>query len=218
MVDDGKLTARQASEAEGLGDWRVLLRSLQTSFVTGSMAKGVELVARIGAAADEANHHPDLTVTYGRVHVVLTTHDTGGLSTRDVELARTISAVAAELGATADPQAATQLEVAIDALDIPAVKPFWEAVLGYRSSGDDECVDPYGRAPAFWFQQMDAPRPQRNRIHVDVTVPHDVAADRIAAALAAGGTLLSDDHAPAYWVLADPEGNEACISTWQGRD
>ena len=65
---------------------------------------------------------------------------------------------------------------------------------------------------------MDAPRPQRNRIHVDVTVPHDVAADRIAAALAAGGTLLSDDHAPAYWVLADPEGNEACISTWQGRD
>lgn len=218
MVDDGKLTPRQASEAEGLGDWRVLLRTLQGSFVTGSMAKGVELVARIGAAADGANHHPDLTVTYGRVHVVLTTHDTGGLTTRDVELARTISAVAAELGATAEPQAATQLEVAIDALDIPAVKPFWEAVLGYRSSGDDECVDPYGRAPAFWFQQMDAPRPQRNRIHVDVTVPHDVAADRIAAALAAGGTLLSDDHAPAYWVLADPEGNEACISTWQGRD
>ena len=79
-------------------------------------------------------------------------------------------------------------------------------------------VDPYGRAPAFWFQQMDAPRPQRNRIHVDVTVPHDVAEQRITAALAAGGTLVSDKAAPAFWVLADPEGNEACICTWQGRD
>jgi hypothetical protein len=40
----------------------------------------------------------------------------------------------------------------------------------------------------------------------------------ISAALAAGGTLLSDSAAPAFWVLADPEGNEACVCTWQGRD
>ena len=65
---------------------------------------------------------------------------------------------------------------------------------------------------------MDAPRPQRNRIHLDVDVPHDTAAERIAAALAAGGTLLSDSAAPAFWVLADAEGNEVCICTWQGRD
>ena len=112
----------------------------------------------------------------------------------------------------------TQLEIAIDALDIPRVKPFWEAVLGYKPHSDDDCVDPYGRGPAFWFQQMDEPRPQRNRIHIDVTVPHDVAEQRIAAAIAAGGTLVSDKAAPAFWVLADPEGNEACICTWQGRD
>ena len=65
---------------------------------------------------------------------------------------------------------------------------------------------------------MDASRSQRNRIHVDVSVPHDEAAHRIAAALAAGGRLLSDAEAPAFWVLADPEGNEACVTTWQGRD
>jgi 4a-hydroxytetrahydrobiopterin dehydratase len=65
---------------------------------------------------------------------------------------------------------------------------------------------------------MDAPRPQRNRIHLDVDVPHDAAAERIAAALAAGGTLLSDSAAPAFYVLADAEGNEVCICTWQGRD
>ena len=213
-----KITARQASESEGLADWRVLLRSLQASFSTGSMAKGVEFAARIGAAADEAAHHPDLLITYPRVHVLVTTHDANGLTSRDVQLARTISAIAVELDIAAEPTAVTQLEIAIDALDIPAVKPFWEAVLGYKPDRDDDCADPYRRAPAFWFQQMDAPRPQRNRIHIDVTVPHDAAQQRIAAALRAGGTLVSDEAAPAFWVLADPEGNEACVCTWQGRD
>ena len=64
---------------------------------------------------------------------------------------------------------------------------------------------------------MDVARPQRNRIHVDVSVPHDGAQARLEAALAAGGRLLSDAEAPAFWVLADAEGNEACVTTWQGR-
>jgi len=50
-----------------------------------------------------------------------------------------------------------------------------------------------------------------------VSVPHDVAEERVRAALAAGGRLVSDANAPAWWVLADPEGNEACVTTWQGR-
>ncbi len=213
-----KLTSTQVSASEGLEDWRVLLQTLQSSFDTGSFAKGVEFAARVGAAADAAEHHPDLTITYPRVHVLLTTHDAGGMTVRDIEMARTISAIAAELGVAADPSAPTQLEIAIDAIDIPAVRPFWEAVLGFKTAKDNEVLDPYGRAPAFWFQQMDAPRPQRNRIHIDVTVPHDVAQQRIAAAIEAGGTLVSDAEAPAFWILADPEGNEACICTWQGRD
>jgi 4a-hydroxytetrahydrobiopterin dehydratase len=218
MANTELLTRREVSEAEGLDDWRVLLLTLQTSFRTGSMATGLELAARIGAAADEANHHPDLTVTYPRLHVLLTTHDAGGLTDRDVELARTISAIADKMGIDAEPAVVTQLEIAIDALDIDRVRPFWEAVLGYRTDGDDASADPYARNPLFWFQQMDEPRPQRNRIHIDVTVPHDVAEERIAAALAAGGTVVSDDRAPAFWVLADPGGNEACICTWQSRD
>jgi 4a-hydroxytetrahydrobiopterin dehydratase len=218
MDQTGKLTSTQVSESEGLEDWRVLLRTLQSSFNTGGFSKGVEFAARIGAAADAANHHPDLTITYPRVHVLLTTHDADGMTTRDVEMARTISAIAAELHIPAEPTAVTQLEIAIDALDIPAVKPFWEAVLGYKPHLDDDCQDPYGRAPAFWFQQMDAPRVQRNRIHLDVTVSHDIAEERVAAAIAAGGTLVSAARARAFWILADPEGNEACICTWQGRD
>ena len=216
-MDAEPLTAAQVNGLEGLDDWRVLLRTLQASFRTGSMAAGTELASRIAAAADEADHHPDLTLTYPRLHVLLTTHSTNGLTTRDVALARTISAIAADSGIEAEPEALMQLEVAIDALDIAAVKPFWEAVLGYRADADDSCADPTGRGPAVWFQQMDQPRPQRNRIHLDVTVPHDVAEQRVAAALEAGGTLVSDAAARSFWVLADPEGNEACVCTWQDR-
>jgi 4a-hydroxytetrahydrobiopterin dehydratase len=115
------------------------------------------------------------------------------------------------------------IEVGIDTLDAAAIRPFWRALLGYadepgRSGPWDGLVDPRGQGPAVWFQRMDAPRPQRNRLHFDVSVPHDEAGSRIQAALASGGTVISDAHAPAFWVLADAEGNEACVTTWQGRD
>src|SRR3546814_18538741 len=140
------------------------------------------------------------------------------LTARDVDLARTSSAIAAELEVPAEPVVANQLEIAIDARDIAAVRPFWEAVLGYRSDEDDEVVDPFGRGPAFWFQQMDEPRPQRSRIHIDVTVPHAAAAERNEAALAAGGTLVSEAGGQAFWVLAGPEGTQAYIWPWHTRD
>ncbi len=217
-MDIEQLTSTEVSASSGLDDWRVVLRTLQSSFRTGSMARGIEFAALVAGVADQVDHHPDLTITFPRVHVLLTTHDANGLTARDVDLARTISSIAADMDIDAEPTAVAQTEIAIDALDIAAVKPFWEAVMGYRSSGDDEVADPYGRGPTIWFQQMDEPRPQRNRIHFDVVVPHDVAQQRIAAALAAGGTLVSDLAAPAFWILADGEGNEACICTWQGRD
>ena len=100
----------------------------------------------------------------------------------------------------------------------PAVRPFWRAVLGYRDVGDEELVAPHGRGPSVWFQQMDAPRPQRNRVHIDISVPHDQAKARIAAAIDAGGRLVTDRYAPSWWVLADAEGNEARVATWMGRD
>jgi 4a-hydroxytetrahydrobiopterin dehydratase len=65
---------------------------------------------------------------------------------------------------------------------------------------------------------MHKPRPGRNRFHLDVCVPADKAPQRLQAALDAGGTLRYDAEAPAFWVLADVEGNEACITTWEGRD
>lgn len=204
--------------------WRVVLGRLEAAFRTGSFERGVALVQRIGAVAEEQGHHPDVVLRYPSVLVRTVTHDAGGLTDRDVRLAAAVTAIADELGIEPDVAAPQVLEVAIDALDIPSVVPFWRAVMGYedeRIDADDASpalVDPRGVGPSVWFQQMDEPRPQRNRIHLDVTVPHDAAEARVAAALAAGGRLVSEARAPAFWVLADVEGNEACVCTWQARD
>ena len=220
MTDDPKtrLTAQDV-EAEGLADWRILFRTLHARFETGSFATGLELVNRIGAAAEERNHHPDVDLSYPRVDVRLTSHDTGGVTRRDVELARTISAFAAELGATADTGSLQVLEIGLDSADREEVMPFWAAVLGLQTSDDElELVDGFGRLPTLWFQETDPHDPPRQRFHLDIRVPPEVAEARVRAAVAAGGTLVTDEHAPRFWVLADAQGNKACVTTWLGRE
>jgi 4a-hydroxytetrahydrobiopterin dehydratase len=197
--------------------WRVLLRTLAAAFRPADYATGASFAAEVAALAEAQQHHPELTLSWGRVGVVVTSHDAGGLTVKDLRLATAISDLADRMGVPGAPETLSVHEVAIDALDISSVRPFWRAVLGYVDDGQDALVDPTGVSPAYWFQQMDEPRPQRNRIHLDVTVPHDQAQARVTAALAAGGVLVSDRRAPAFWVLADPEGNEACICTWQAR-
>ena len=219
----GAISDSTASAQVDPRHWRVVLGRLRATFATGTFTRGIVLAERIGRIAEEANHHPDIDLRYPSVHVSLVSHDAGGLTERDVDLARRISDLADELGIEADVAAPQILEIAIDALDIPAVRPFWKAVLGYDDgpAGTDaanDLVDGAGIGPAVWFQQMDEPRPQRNRVHLDVTVPHDVAEGRVRAAIEAGGHLVSDARAPAFWVLADAEGNEACVCTWQARD
>jgi 4a-hydroxytetrahydrobiopterin dehydratase len=152
----------------------------------------------------------------GRVRVSLTTHATGGLTTADVDLAREVSRLAREHGAEPDTSRAAGYEVAIDTMDADRIRPFWAAVLGYREV-DGNLVDPLRIGPAFWFQQMDEPRTGRDRFHIDVTVPHDEAEARVAAAIAAGGRLVTGQYARSWWVLADADGNEACVCTWQDR-
>ena len=213
-----KITADDFDALDGLDDWRVVLGAIQAEFRAETFSAGAALLARIAQAADEADHHPDLDLRYpGRVRVLLTTHAVGGLSTHDVDLARRISALATEAGASSDPSRVQFVELAIDTMDAARIRPFWAAVLGYAEQADGSLADPRGAGPAVWFQQMDEPRTDRNRFHLDVSVPHDVADRRIEEALAAGGTLVSDDAARAFWVLADAEGNEACICTWEDR-
>jgi 4a-hydroxytetrahydrobiopterin dehydratase len=218
-----RITLRQFHEADGVEDWRVVGEGACTYFRTGSFAAGARLVHAISELAGLDDHHPDLDLRHGGVTVrlITTTDDYYGLSERDVELARQISAVARELDVLADPTAVQTVQVTIDALVGPEVMPFWRAVLGYQYRGDspdEDLIDPHGRGASFWFQQMDAPRPQRNRIHIDIWVPYNQAEARIAAAIAAGGRLVTDQHAPSWWTLADAEGNEVDVATWMSRD
>ena len=79
---------------------------------------------------------------------------------------------------------------------------------------DAVLLDAQRQGPTFWFQQLDSPRTGRNRFHVDIYLPHDRVQARIDAALAAGGRIVSDAHAPGWWTLADPEGNEVDLAIW----
>jgi 4a-hydroxytetrahydrobiopterin dehydratase len=212
------ITAGTFHAAEGVEDWRVVFEGACAHFRTGTFATGLALVNEIGRLAEAANHHPDIDLRYGGVTVRLWTHELMGLSERDVSLAQQISTIARDLGVTADPSAVQTVQIAIDALASTEVMPFWRAVLGYEQAGDEDLLDPRRRGPAIWFQEMEEPRTERNRIHVDVSVPHDQAEARVAAGVAAGGRVVFDRYAPAWWTLADPEGNEVDIATWMGRD
>jgi 4a-hydroxytetrahydrobiopterin dehydratase len=205
-----RITAGQFHAADGVEDWRSLYHVVAAHFRAGSLTEGAALVAEIGRLADGAEQrYVNVDLRFAGVTVTL--------GRRDVALARRISAAARALGLAADPSAVQVVNVTLDALVGADVLPFWRAVLAYDQLGDDYLADPARRGPALGLQQMDAPRPQRNRLHLDVAVPHDQAEARVAAALAAGGHLVSDEHAPKWWTLADAEGNEACVATWVGR-
>jgi len=221
--DDARPTRQQISDAVDPSGWALILGAIYAEVPVATLAAAAEAaslaVASVGA---DGQGHLTVDIRADRAVLRLQSAEAAAVTGRDIRLAREVSQMLTAQGFELRPGAVQALEIAIDAIDIPLVRPFWKAVTGYADEPGSELnaalIDPAGRAPAIWFQQMDAPRPQRNRIHIDVDVPHGVAKTRIDAAIAAGGRLLSDAEAPAFWVLADPEGNEACICTWQGRD
>jgi 4a-hydroxytetrahydrobiopterin dehydratase len=223
MDDDARPTRQQISDAVDPAGWRLVLGAIYTEVRAPSLveATGAASVA-VSAVGVDGQGHLTVDVRADRAALRLQSADVGVVTGRDIRLAHEVSGALATRGLQPTPGAVQTLEIAIDALDIPLVRPFWKAITRYVDEPGSELqaalLDPSGRGPAIWFQQMDAPRPQRNRIHIDVDVPAEAARARIDAAIAAGGRLLSDAEAPAFWVLADPEGNEACICTWQGRD
>jgi 4a-hydroxytetrahydrobiopterin dehydratase len=210
-----RLGVAQFEALPGVGDWRVVWGGgyAAARFLTGSFAAGLALIAAIGEVAAAAGHDPDVDLRAESVTVRLTTAEVNGPTSQDAGLAREISAAAAKLQAPADPGSVQHVQVALDALDIPGVLPFWHAVLGYPQVADEDLLDRHRQGPSFWFQQMDAPRTGRNRFHIDIYVPRDQAQARIEAALAAGGTIVRD-NGPRWWTLADPEGNEADLAIW----
>jgi 4a-hydroxytetrahydrobiopterin dehydratase len=216
-TDDKTPLRGQEIHDAGLDGWRKVLNKLIARFETGDFNTGAALVTQIAEAADEANHHPDVDLRYPHLTVSLRSHDVDAITARDIRLARKISELAAAAGVSAAAESPDVLELALDTPDHEKIKPFWAAILGYEDGGD-EVTDRAGRSPSLWFQDTDSDAPDRQRWHLDISVPHDVAQERIRAAIDAGGTMVDTGAAPAFWVLADPDGNKACICTWESRD
>ena len=124
----------RADASGSLPNWRYLLGRMHLTVATGDFATALAFVDRVGALAEEQGHHPEIDLRWGRVHVATGSHDVGGVSERDVRLGLAIDTVVTELGLTSQPHRLGEVEIAVDAMDIGAVRPFWAAVLGWPTA------------------------------------------------------------------------------------
>jgi len=212
-MNDG-ISARQFRESDGVEDWPVLSDGAYAFFRTDSFAASVKLVEAIATLAGLDDRQPDVDIRRDGVTVRLITIEgtSYGMTQRDVVLARQISGLARDQGLSAESSVVQSLLIVPGAKVTAEVTPFWRAVLGYEpraDSPDDDLVDPHERGVSLWFETMAEPRPGPGggAIHIAVWVPYDQAEARVAAALAAGGRIVFDKYAPAWWTLADAAGN-----------
>ena len=206
--------------AQDVEDWVVLHGGATAVFRVGSLSEAARLaeaVAKVpgldGSGALLALADASLTIRLSR--------DLWQLEERHVGLARAVSAVARVHGAVADRAAVHEVQLAIaakrDAIDVG----FWRAVLGYvpladdsAPLADDNAVDPLGHGSTVWMQELDEAKPLRHAMHIDVSVAREHVKARLEAAIAAGGRIVDESHAPSWWTLADRAGNRVCICGW----
>ena len=208
----------------GTADWRVTSEGACAFYCTSDLGESTRFVAALAEVDGLAGQSFGIDVRRGGVLVRTVTErsDLFGLSQTDLDVALAISAVAARLGLKADPAQIQGLLFIPGAPDRAKIMPFWQAVMGYvprLDSPDEDLVDPRDRNAPMWFEEMETPRTGNlGAIHPAVWVGIDQAQARVDAALAAGGTLVRDDYAPAWWTLADPYGNEVDVATVEHRD
>ena len=203
---------REFLAADGIDDWVILHGGPTAVFKVSSLLEAARLAA---AVAEVPGLEPRtlLTAASDRLTIKLT-REMWGTEARHVEVARAISVLAREHGATADRSAVHEIQLAVaakpDAIDLG----FWRAVLGYAPMHDDNCIDPNGQGSTVWMQDLDPDKPLRHAMHIDVSVARDRAEARMQAAVAAGGRIVDDSSAPGAWILADRSGNKVCIAAW----
>ncbi len=90
----------EALRSVELAGWRFADDALHAQYETGGFAAGLAFVNLVGDAAEAMDHHPDIDLRYGFVVVRSSSHDSGGVTRRDLRLARRIAAIAADLGLT----------------------------------------------------------------------------------------------------------------------
>jgi 4a-hydroxytetrahydrobiopterin dehydratase len=199
--------------ADSVDDWVVLHGGAVAVYQVGSMQEAARFASAVSEIPDLGGSGVVLTMTDRAVTVRLS-RDLWQLEPRHVDLARGVSAVARAHGAIADRAAVQEVQVAVaarrDAIDVA----FWRAVLGYVPMADDNAVDPLGHGSTVWMQELEEAKTLRHAMHIDVSVARERVQARLEAALAAGGRIVDDSHAPAHWTLADRAGNRVCICAW----
>lgn len=214
-----KLNNQQIRDA-GLTDWRKLAQALYARYSIPNYVVAAAFVAAVAREAEADGHHPDLAVKYGVIDISLCTHEDGlWVTQKDIDMARKISGLARESGLVPRPTEVTQLEIALDTAQEDHAGTFWSVLLTGSPDNKvyDSVFDPTARVPGLWFQGTDAHETPRQRWHFDLWLAPEVADERIAAAVAAGGSVVNDSNAPSFTVLADPEGNRVCVCTEAGR-
>jgi 4a-hydroxytetrahydrobiopterin dehydratase len=222
------LKGDQIAEAN-LTDWRKLAQGLHARYLVHDFGTGARFVAAVGEAGDALGHHPSVSIGKGYVDLKLvsadaiyrdsegTEHVVEWVTQQDVDLARLITEIAADHKVGADPASVSMIELGLDTARSATIAPVWAALLTGNADAQghgslsDEVRDATGRVPNLWFGDADEGDTPRQRFHVEVYVAPEVAEQRIAAALAAGGAIVDDSNAPGLTVLADQDGNEGII-------
>ena len=200
-------------DAEDVEDWVVLRGGATAVFRVESLGEAVELARAVAQVPGLEHSGVVLTIADHHLAVRLSRHFSQ-LERQHLDLARAITAVTQALGAVPDRAAAQQVSLAIAAKPDSVDGGFWRAVLGYTGATDVSAVDPLGHGSSVWMQELDAAKPLRHAMHVDVSVARDHVEARLAAALDAGGRIVDDSEAPEQWTLADGAGNRVCICAW----
>ena len=199
--------------AEGVDDWVVLHGGATAAFAVDSLAQAASLGKAICDLPELVGNGALVTLTDRRVSVRLT-RDLWLIEDHHVNLARAVSTASREFGARAERSAVQEVQLAVAARPDDVDLPFWRAVLGYQEAADDNAVDGLGHSSTVWMQPLDADRPLRHAMHIDVSVAREEAEARVAAALAVGGRIIADAEAPATWILSDRAGNRVCVASW----
>lgn len=199
--------------ADGVEDWVVLHGGAAAAYEVGSLAEASAFAHEIAEVPGVADSGVLLTLSDRRLTVRLT-RGVEFLEPQHIDIARAISRVARGQGAVADRGAAQEVSLAVAARPGDLDVEFWRAVLGYDTLADDNGVDPLGHGSTVWMQDLDPAKPLRHAMHVDVSVAREHAVRRLEAALAAGGRVVEESEAPAWWVLSDRAGNRVCIASW----
>lgn len=208
------ITPAAFHRASGVTDWRVTGSGPHAVFTAASLADAARLVAPVVAAAERFDILPDVDLRPEGVAVRIPNRGDDGIPAAATEFAAVVSQAAADLGLKADPALVQTVGIYVAQHSQADVRPFFLAALGYEPLGDTDAVDPLRTGPQLAFNPISGDAPSRGRTHFDVFVPADQAQARVDAALAAGGRLVDDTNAPAWWSLASPDNHGADIASW----